>query len=63
MAPSNTSKLPPFVIDISDEVLTDLKQRLNATRWSIDLDNDDESYGISTRYRKCQVQYWIHDFD
>lgn len=59
----NHPTLPPFVINLPDDVLTDLRSRLDATRWSIDLDNEDESYGISTRYLKGLVEYWINGFD
>jgi pimeloyl-ACP methyl ester carboxylesterase len=63
MATSGKPNLPLFTIDISDEVLTDLQRRLRATRWSVDLDNEDESYGVSTSYLKSLVDYWINGFD
>jgi pimeloyl-ACP methyl ester carboxylesterase len=56
-------KLAPFVINVPDETLADLRRRLGATRWSADLDNEDEYYGISTAYLKKLVDYWINEFD
>lgn len=55
--------LDPFVIDVADDVLVDLKARLRATRWSTDLDNDDCYYGISTHYLRGLVDYWLNEFD
>ena len=53
--PSKT--LEPFRINISDEVLNDLRARLKATRFAPDLDNEDMSYGLSTTYVKDLVDH------
>lgn len=54
---------PKFVIDVADDVLGDLRSRLNATRWPADLDNEDEFYGISTKYLRGLAEYWADGFD
>ncbi|MEW2294389.1 epoxide hydrolase [Streptomyces sp. NPDC006743] len=53
----------PYSIDISQDVLDDLKDRLRGTRFFDDLDNEDEYYGISTAYLKPLVEYWADGFD
>jgi pimeloyl-ACP methyl ester carboxylesterase len=55
--------LTPFKIAIPSEILTDLRERLQKTRWAADLDNEDEVYGLSTAYLKDLVEYWIDGFD
>jgi pimeloyl-ACP methyl ester carboxylesterase len=58
-----TTNLKPFKIQISDEVLQDLMDRLKSTRWAQDLNNDDSYYGISTSYLKDIVDHWIEKYD
>ena len=48
----------PFVIDVPQETLDDLNRRLRDTRWALDLDNEDDYYGISTRELKDLAVYW-----
>jgi pimeloyl-ACP methyl ester carboxylesterase len=60
---TDAATLPKFKIEISDEVLDDLRHRLKATRWSTDLNNDDEFYGVSTDYVRGLAEYWADGFD
>ncbi|AXB78901.1 epoxide hydrolase family protein [Novosphingobium sp. P6W] len=53
----------PFRIQVPDATLSDLRQRLQRTRWAVDLDNEDEIYGLSTAYLKPLVDYWIDGYD
>lgn len=57
------TELKPFQIQISDEVLQDLNDRLKATRWAPDLNNEDNSYGLSNSYLKEIVDHWINKYD
>ena len=57
------SKLAPFQVNVSDDVLKDLRNRLKNTRWAPDLDNEDMFYGPSTAYMKELVEYWLNRFD
>ncbi|MEV2273889.1 epoxide hydrolase family protein [Nonomuraea africana] len=57
------SALEPYKIDVPQEALDDLKDRLNKTRFFDDLDNEEEYYGISTAYLKPLVEYWADGFD
>lgn len=56
-------QLVPFTIDVADDVLQDLRNRLSATRWDQDLNNDDFYYGISTSYLKGIVDHWLKNYD
>jgi pimeloyl-ACP methyl ester carboxylesterase len=60
---AKTKDLQPFTVQIADQVLEDLRARLKATRWATDLNNEDEFYGLSTRYMKEMVGYWLDEFD
>jgi microsomal epoxide hydrolase len=53
----------PFTINIPDEVLTDLKQRLAATRWTNEIDNDDWQRGTNLAYLKELCAHWQSGFD
>ena len=55
--------IDPFVVEISDADLDELTQRLRRTRWAADPGNEDQIYGLSTKYLKGLVDYWIDGFD
>lgn len=42
--------LEPSPINVSDELLADLQNRLKSTRWPLDAGNDDWFYGVSRNY-------------
>lgn len=52
-----------FKINIEEDVLEDLYERLRKTRYPDDLDNDDWRYGTNIAYLKELVAYWIADYD
>jgi pimeloyl-ACP methyl ester carboxylesterase len=53
----------PFVVDVADTELDDLRRRLASTRWSPEIGNDDWSYGTSGRYLRQFVEYWLDGYD
>lgn len=55
--------IEPFRIDIPNDVLSDLQQRLKNTRWCDDFANDDWAYGANTAYLKELVQHWQTGYD
>lgn len=55
--------LEPSPINVSDELLADLQNRLKSTRWPLDAGNDDWFYGVSRNYLEGLVDYWINEFD
>lgn len=60
---SGMGALAPYRIHIADDVLDDLRRRLNRTRWARDLDNEQEYYGLSRAYLEPLIAYWADGFD
>jgi microsomal epoxide hydrolase len=56
-------RIEPFEVHVPDETLADLRRRLEATRWSADVGNEDEYYGIGTARLRELVDYWRRGFD
>jgi pimeloyl-ACP methyl ester carboxylesterase len=52
-----------FAIAVPDEVLTDLKRRLESTRWPDQLDRADWDYGTEITYLQELCAYWRDAFD
>jgi pimeloyl-ACP methyl ester carboxylesterase len=48
---------------VPDDVLEDLRLRLDRTRWPRDVDNADWRYGANRAYLEELVDYWRNDFD
>lgn len=57
------SDIHPFTISISDEVINDLKTRLNATRWPDQETVEDWTQGVPLDYQKNLMGYWASDYD
>jgi microsomal epoxide hydrolase len=55
--------LTPMPIDISDEVLEDLRSRLRATIWPPDEENEDGRYGVPRGLLQELARYWAEDYD
>src|SRR6476620_11852511 len=55
--------LEPFRVAVRDEVLTDLRRRLAATRFVDDLGDPGWKYGLSVSYMQELTRYWQSDFD
>ena len=53
----------PFKIAISDAVLTDLKQRLENTRWPETETVNDWSQGVPLHYAQELCDYWLNEYD
>lgn len=54
--------LKPFSVHVSDETLSDLKQRLLATRWP-DHIGKPWQYGTDQNTLRALVDHWLHAFD
>lgn len=52
-----------FNINISDEILKDLRYRLIHTRWPDQYNNADWKYGTEQNYLKSLISYWIEEYD
>ncbi|MGE0880400.1 MAG: epoxide hydrolase family protein [Acidimicrobiia bacterium] len=57
--------ITPFTIDVSADVLDDLRERLARTRWPADPDADNETwrYGVNKAYLKGLVAHWLGGYD
>jgi pimeloyl-ACP methyl ester carboxylesterase len=55
--------LTPFRIDLPEDVLTDLRERLRRTRWPDQLPGAAWDYGTDIAYLRELVAYWIDGFD
>src|SRR5215218_1925103 len=58
-----TAPAQPFTVHVADEVLDDLRYRLEHTRWPLDVANEDWRYGTNRDYLMEFVDYWAHEFD
>jgi len=53
----------PFRIDIKQEAIDDLKNRLHATRWINEIDNEKWETGTNETYLRKLCGYWENNFD
>ncbi|MBC8457379.1 MAG: epoxide hydrolase [Deltaproteobacteria bacterium] len=53
----------PFRIHISDNILSDLQERLKRTRWPDEVTGEGWTYGTDLSYLKTLVDYWRDHFD
>jgi pimeloyl-ACP methyl ester carboxylesterase len=60
VAPLNVD---PFLIDVGDEVLDDLRARLRATRWPPPAPGRPWELGTDEQVLRSLVEYWADDFD
>ena len=54
--------ISPFTIDVSKNVLDDLKRRLQQTRWPDEVGGNWQ-YGADLGYMKSLCDYWLTEFD
>ena len=53
----------PFHVEVADEVLRDLRTRLEHTRWPDTVEDAGWDYGASLSYLRELVEYWRTQFD
>jgi len=56
-------KKQPFHIDVTEEILDDLQERLARTRWADEPAGAGWSYGMNPDYLRRLVEYWRQDYD
>lgn len=59
----NGGKISPFRIAVAPEVLSDLRQRLENTRWSYQAEGTNWEAGTDLNYLKELVAYWHDTYD
>jgi hypothetical protein len=57
-AASGDATLRPFHIDFPDADLTDLRRRINATRWPERETATDDSQGVPLALMEAPARYW-----
>ena len=57
------SEITPFTINISEEQLTDLRDRISNTRWAEEECVNDWSQGIPLTYVREIADYWAKEYD
>jgi pimeloyl-ACP methyl ester carboxylesterase len=62
-AEGGDQSIRPFRIDVSQDVLTDIKRRLAATRWPEQETVTDRSQGVQLATMKALVSYWQSGYD
>jgi pimeloyl-ACP methyl ester carboxylesterase len=55
--------IQPFRIDVTDDVLADLRRRLEQTRFSDQIDGAGWDYGTEAGYLRDLCRYWQQDYD
>ena len=57
------SEITPFEIEIAEDVIFDLKDRLSRTRWPDKETVDDWTQGVPLDYQKKLMDYWLNEYD
>jgi pimeloyl-ACP methyl ester carboxylesterase len=60
---ADSDAIRPFTIDVADEVLTDLRDRLARTRFPDQIPGTSWDYGANREYMEELLAYWQDDFD
>ena len=60
---ADSDAIRPFTIDVADEVLTDLRDRLARTRLPDQIPGTSWDYGANREYMEELLAYWQDDFD
>lgn len=58
-----TTDIVPFRLDIPQEALDDLRDRLVGTRWPEQVPGLGWSRGVEISYLRALAEYWLHEFD
>ncbi|MBP1222494.1 epoxide hydrolase family protein [Flavobacterium sp. 1355] len=59
----NPESIRPYHISVSKEAITELKERVNATRWPEQETVTDQSQGVKLAQIQSLVKYWGSDYD
>jgi pimeloyl-ACP methyl ester carboxylesterase len=56
-------KVQQFTINVRQEILDDLRERLDQIRWPDEVKDADWDYGTNLSYLKSLAEYWQNEFD
>ena len=60
---NDDQSIRPFKIEIDDQVLTDLRHRLQQTRYIDHVEQTQFTYGFNTSTLRSIVDYWLNSYD
>lgn len=60
---SSMKNVTEFKVEVSQQVLNDLKNRLQNTRWPGEAEDSGWNFGTSEVYLKGLVRYWLTEYD
>ncbi|MRX38483.1 alpha/beta fold hydrolase [Flavobacterium sp. LC2016-23] len=60
---ADAAAIRPYHISVSEEAITDLRNRVNATRWPAQETVTDQSQGVKLAQIQGLVKYWGNDYD
>ena len=61
--PSNKTAIRPFHVKVPEAELTELRRRINATRWPERETVTDASQGVQLATMQALAQYWATNYD
>ena len=61
--PSNSIDIKAHTIDVAQNVLDDVRERLIRTRWPDEVPNTGWSRGVDMAYMKELTAYWLDEYD
>ena len=61
--PSGATEIRPFQVEVPEEDLDDLRQRIAATRWPTKELVDDRSQGVQLATTQALAGYWENEYD
>ena len=61
VAQQKVSEIRPFRVDVPEAELTDLRRRINATRWPEQ--ENDISQGVALKTAQALANYWANEYD
>ena len=59
----SATEVRPFQVDIPNQALDDLRQRIPATRWAPKELVEDHSQGVQLATIEALLRYWVNDYD
>lgn len=62
-AKEKVGRMVPFHIQVAEEILIDLRERLARTRWPDELPDAGRDYGTNRAYLQQLVTYWREQYD
>ena len=63
VAQGTSNAIRPFHVDVPDEALTELRRRIDATRWPTRELVTDRSQGVQLATMKELCRYWTTEYD